>query len=289
MKMISRKFNKYNIIFYLFGIYLITLFIAQFVVSSHNAFNVDLGQTLELPSVFHWLGTDEYGRDMLDRVIIGARYTLVISLITLLTTCIVGLPLGLLAGYKQGFIDTVIMRVIDIGLSIPEFVLMLALASFFKPSIWNLVIAITLIKWMTYTRISRAIVTNELQKPYIQMAKLFHVPSWKIIVHHFLPQVLPSVIVLMTVDFGKIILYISSLSFLGLGAQPPSPEWGAMLNAGRDYISSYPLLLLVPAFMITLTILLFNLVGDAMRDRLLTGVHYNNGKSIRNKKLNSKK
>lgn len=118
------------------------------------------------------------------------------------------------------------MRVIDIGLSIPEFVLMIAMASFFKPSIWNLVIAITIIKWMTYTRLTRSIVSSEIGKPYIQMAKLFNVPTHRIIIKHFFPQVMPSVIVLMTVDFGKIILYISSLSFLGLGAQPPSPEWG---------------------------------------------------------------
>lgn len=108
------------------------------------------------------------------------------------------------------------------------------------------------------------------------MAKMLNVPSYVIIFKHFLPQAVPSIIVLMTVDFGKIILYISSLSFLGLGAQPPSPEWGAMLNAGRDYIESHPLQLLAPAVMITVTILIFNLMGDALRDRLLQGKRDNN-------------
>src|SRR5699024_2086198 len=154
----------------------------------------------ELPSSTHWLGTDDYGRDLLARVIVGARYTLIISLITLLITVIIGVPLGLLAGYKKGLVDTIIMRVIDIGLSIPEFVLMIAMASFFKPSIWNLVIAITIIKWMTYTRLTRSIVSGEISKPYIQMAKLFNVPKHRIILKHFSPQVMPSVIVLMTVD-----------------------------------------------------------------------------------------
>ncbi|KRG08410.1 nickel transporter permease [Staphylococcus sp. NAM3COL9] len=266
-----KHINKHNLIFYAFAFYLIVIIIAQFFVSINSALEVHLDNALEMPSLSHWLGTDDYGRDLLSRVIVGARYTLLISLITLLVTVIIGVPLGLLAGYKKGIVDTVIMRLIDIGLSIPEFVLMIAFASFFKPSIWNLVIAITIIKWMTYTRLTRSVVSSEMMKPYIQMAKLFNVPTRTIIWKHFLPQVTPSVIVLMTVDFGKIILYISSLSFLGLGAQPPSPEWGAMLNAGRDYISAYPLLLIVPATLITLTILLFNLAGDALRDKLLKG------------------
>ncbi|MDG0823432.1 MAG: ABC transporter permease [Staphylococcus equorum] len=266
-----KHMNKHNLIFYVFAFYLIIIITAQFFVSTHSALEVHLGNALETPSLAHWLGTDDYGRDLLSRVIVGARYTLLISLVTLLVTVIIGVPLGLLAGYKKGIVDTVIMRLIDIGLSIPEFVLMIAFASFFKPSIWNLVIAITIIKWMTYTRLTRSVVSSEMMKPYIQMAKLFNVPTRTIIWKHFLPQVTPSIIVLMTVDFGKIILYISSLSFLGLGAQPPSPEWGAMLNAGRDYISSYPLLLIVPATLITLTILLFNLAGDALRDKLLKG------------------
>ncbi|GGB76372.1 MULTISPECIES: nickel transporter permease [Staphylococcus] len=266
-----KRINKRNLILYIFLLYLLVLVVAQFFVSMNSALEVHLGNALELPSSTHWLGTDDYGRDLLSRVIVGARYTLVISLITLLITVIIGVPLGLLAGYKRGIVDTIIMRIIDIGLSIPEFVLMIAMASFFKPSIWNLVIAITIIKWMTYTRLTRSIVSSEVEKPYIQMARLFNVPTHIIIFKHFLPQVMPSMIVLMTVDFGKIILYISSLSFLGLGAQPPSPEWGAMLNAGRDYIDAYPLLLIVPAFLITITILLFNLAGDALRDKLLKG------------------
>lgn len=264
-----KDMNKSSFIFYVFGIYVLLLIIAQFFISTDSALEVHLNHTLELPSSSHWLGTDDYGRDLLARVIIGARYTLIISLITLLITVIIGVPLGLLAGYKKGFVDTVIMRVIDIGLSIPEFVLMIAMASFFKPSIWNLVIAITLIKWMNYTRLSRNIVKGEINKPYIKMAKLLHVPNRVIIIRHILPKVWPAMTVLLIVDFGKIILYISSLSFLGLGAQPPSAEWGAMLNAGRSYIESNPLLMIAPAVMITITILIFNFVGDTIQDYLL--------------------
>ncbi|RIP37142.1 ABC transporter permease [Staphylococcus gallinarum] len=265
------KLEKQPVIFYLFFTYIVLIIGAQLFVSKDLALTVHLNKALETPSLQHLLGTDDYGRDLLARLIIGARYTLIVSLLTLVFTVTVGVPLGLLAGYKKGLVDTIIMRVIDIGLSIPEFVLMIALASFFKPSIWNLVIAIVLIKWMTYTRLTRAIVSTEIKKPYIQMAKMLNVPRYIIVFKHFLPQAVPSIIVLMTVDFGKIILYISSLSFLGLGAQPPSPEWGAMLNAGRDYIESHPLQLLAPASLITITILIFNLMGDALRDRLLQG------------------
>lgn len=148
---------------------------------------------------------------------------------------------------------------------------MIALASFFHPSIWNLVIAITVIKWMNYARVIRGIVNTEMHQSYIRMAQLFKVPTLKILFKHLLPKVLPFILVLIIVDFGKIVLYISSLSFLGLGAQPPSPEWGAMLQAGRDFITSHPIMIIAPASVIAMTILIFNLTGDALRDRLLIG------------------
>lgn len=206
---------------------------------------------------------------MFSRLIIGARTTLFITLLTLLFTILIGVPLGLLTGYKKRIIDSIIMRIIDIGLSIPEFVIMIALASFFHPSIWNLVIAITLIKWMNYTSVTRGIVNSEMNYSYIKMAKLFNVSTFNILFKHLLPKVIPSILVIMVVDFGKIILYISSLSFLGLGAQPPSPEWGAMLQAGRNFITSHPIMIIAPATLISITILLFNLTGGAIRDRLL--------------------
>lgn len=267
--MLKNKFNKRHIIFYIFACYMLILAVLQFTVTKETALNVDLNAKLQPPSLTHWLGTDDYGRDLYHRIIIGARYTLAISFFTLILTVLIGVPLGLLAGYKRGWFDTIIMRIIDVGLSIPEFVIMIALASFFKPSIWNLVIAITILKWMTYTRVTRTIVNTEMGKTYIQLSRLFHVPSYVVLFKHLLPQALPSILVLMIVDIGKIILYISSLSFLGLGAQPPSPEWGAMLQAGRDYLTTHPIMIIAPATMIAITILLFNLAGDALRDRLL--------------------
>lgn len=248
-------------------VYIAVIVIAQLFVSQQDALEVHLGETLLPMSAAHWLGTDDYGRDLFARIVIGARYTLIVSLLTLLVTIVIGVSIGLIAGYFKGRIDRIIMRIVDIGLSVPEFVLMIAMASFLKPSIWNLVIAMTLLRWMTFTRMTRTIVSGVRDKDYIRMAKHFNVPTIKIMVKHILPHVLPSLIVIMTVDFGKIILYISSLSFLGLGAQPPSPEWGAMLDAGRDYMTTHPVMLIAPAFMITITILIFQLTGDTLRDR----------------------
>src|SRR5699024_1940730 len=265
------KRKKQSIIYYFFFIYIVCIVVAQFLVTDHAALSVNLEETFTLPNSAHWLGTDDFGRDIFTRIIVGARYTLLVSLLTLLVTVIIGIPLGLIAGYRQGLTDTIIMRILDIGLSIPEFVLMIALASFFKPSIWSLVLAMTLLKWMTYTRVTRTIVHGEMTKFYIRMAKMYNVPAPVIIIKHLLPQIWSTVLVLMTVDFGKIILYISSLSFLGLGAQPPSPEWGAMLDVGRDFMTDHPVMLIAPAAMITVTILIFNLAGDALRDRLLDG------------------
>lgn len=285
-KVVTMKFklSKKNTIFFIFTVYIICLIVLQFIVNDEAAYQVHLSNSFEPMSMNHLLGTDDYGRDLFSRLVVGSRATLFVTLLTLLFTVVVGVPLGLLAGYKKGWIDTIIMRIIDIGLSIPEFVIMIALASFFHPSLWNLVIAITIIKWMNYTRVTRGIVNTEMNQSYIQMAQFFNVSTLNILFKHLLPKVLPSIFVIMIVDFGKIILYISSLSFLGLGAQPPSPEWGAMLQAGREFITSHPIMIIAPASLISGTILIFNLTGDAVRDRLLEqrGVQvetFNNKKS----------
>lgn len=270
-KVVTMKFklSRKNTIFFIFTVYIICLIILQFIVNDEAAYQVHLSNSFEPMSMNHLLGTDDYGRDLFSRLVVGSRATLFVTLLTLLFTVVVGVPLGLLAGYKKGWIDTIIMRIIDIGLSIPEFVIMIALASFFHPSLWNLVIAITIIKWMNYTRVTRGIVNTEMNQSYIQMAQFFNVSTLNILFKHLLPKVVPSIFVIMIVDFGKIILYISSLSFLGLGAQPPSPEWGAMLQAGREFITSHPIMIIAPASLISGTILIFNLTGDAVRDRLL--------------------
>lgn len=257
---------------YLIGLFLalvLFLTIGQFFVTDQAMYTVQLSEKLKSPSLSHPFGTDELGRDVFQRVIGGAKITLIVSLITLVASLIIGLVIGFIAGFYGGKIDSFLMTIIDIFLGIPAFILMIALASFLKPSIWSLAFAITVLGWMTYARVTRTIVKQTMTKEYIMMAKQFNVPSHVIIKKHILPDVLPSLLVMSTIKFGSIILYISSLSFLGLGAAPPSPEWGAMLNAGRYYIDSQPMMIIGPAIFITVTILLFNLIGDNLRDELL--------------------
>ncbi|HDA1282040.1 TPA: ABC transporter permease [Staphylococcus aureus] len=207
-------FSKNNLIFFVFVAFIFVVIVLQFFVSSENATKVNLSQTFEPISWLHLLGTDDYGRDLFTRIIIGARPTLFVTVLTLIAIVVIGVTLGLFAGYKKGWIERLVLRFIDVGL-------------------------------------------------------IFHVPTRTILIRHLTPKIIPAIIVLMVVDFGKIILYISSLSFIGLGAQPPTPEWGAMLQQGRDFISSHPIMLIAPASVIAITILIFNLTGDALRDRLL--------------------
>ncbi|MCO4345544.1 ABC transporter permease [Staphylococcus agnetis] len=254
-----------KIVWILFG-YVSAIVIAQFLVDPKTAYDVQLNHIFEPMSVSHLLGTDDYGRDLFTRIVIGARQTLIVSLLTLMVSVCIGVPLGLISGYLGGKVDTLVMRIVDIGLGIPEFILMIAMASFLTPNIWNLVIAMALLRWMTYTRLTRQIVAGLNRAQYVKMAQLLQVPHWKILTQHMCPHIFSSMLVIAIVDFGKIMLYISALSFLGLGAQPPTPEWGAMLNAGRDYMTSKPLMILAPALCITVTILLFQLTGDALRD-----------------------
>ncbi|HDC3735212.1 TPA: ABC transporter permease, partial [Staphylococcus aureus] len=175
-------FSKNNLIFFVFGAFIFVMIVLQFFVSSENATKVNLSQTFEPISWLHLLGTDDYGRDLFTRIIIGARSTLFVTVLTLIAIVVIGVTLGLFAGYKKGWIERLVLRFIDVGLSIPEFIIMIALASFFQPSLWNLVISITVIKWMNYTRLTRSIVNSEMNKPYIKMAQLFHVPIRTILI-----------------------------------------------------------------------------------------------------------
>ncbi|WMZ47165.1 ABC transporter permease [Staphylococcus pseudintermedius] len=198
------------------ALYVVVLIIAQFSVSTQAALEVKLSDQFLSISSMHWLGTDDYGRDLFARLIIGARYTLLVSLVTIVMTVVIGVPIGMIAGFLKGKVEKTIMRIVDIGLSIPEFVLIIAMASLLKPSIWNIVWAMVLLRWMTYTRLTRTIVASIRHMDYIRMAKLYRVPTYRMMLHHFVPHVLPSILVVATVDFGKNILYISSLLFTRL-------------------------------------------------------------------------
>jgi peptide/nickel transport system permease protein len=164
-------------------------------------------------------------------------------------------------------LDTVFMRIADGILALPEFILAIAIAGFLGPSLTNLMISIVFVKWIAYTRVVRSIVITERNKDYVLAAKVGGSSNWKIIRRHMFPQIVSPVLVLATLDIGKVILTISSLSYLGLGAQPPAPEWGAMLNDGRPYFQSAPELMIYPGLAIFFVVLAFNLMGEGLRDK----------------------
>ena len=258
---------KYKLI--VLFLFFVLLALSQLFISEADVYNIDLAHKLESPSATHLFGTDDLGRDVFKRVLEGAKVTLPIALLTVICATIIGVPFGFLSGYFKGKIDRWLMGVLDIFLAIPEFILMITISSFLKPGLWTMVFAITLISWMSFARVTRTIVIASMNKGYVRMAKALNVPLFIILKRHLVQDLLPSLLVMMSVSFGKVILYISSLSFLGLGAQPPVPEWGTLLNAGRHYIDSQPMMIFGPALFITVTIVSVNALGDLLRDSLL--------------------
>ncbi|MGG1640292.1 nickel transporter permease [Paenibacillus sp. NRS-1782] len=232
-----------------------------------DPYRVQMGNRLQPISAIHWLGTDHLGRDMLSRVMSGLRMTVGTSLLILTVSLVVGVPLGLLSGFVGGWIDRVFKRVIDAFMTLPDYIFAIVLSGLLGPGLLNLIFAVTAVKWVSYARLVRSIVLAEKQKDYISLSILAGTSSLRIVMRHILPHAIGNVLVLATLDIGKIILMIASLSFLGLGPQPPIPEWGTMLNEGRAYFQIAPHLMLVPGVAVSLTVLLANVLGDKLRDQ----------------------
>lgn len=228
----------------------------------------DVQQRLLPPGAAHWLGTDQLGRDLLSRVIYGTRPTLLIVSPVALLSAPLGLLLGMCAGYFGGWIDTLLMRVTDIVLAFPRLVLALALVAVLGPGIVNAVIAIAITAWPAYARIARTETRTVRGSDFIQAARVQGLRSWRILFGHLMPICLPSTVVRVTLDMAGIILTAAGLGFLGLGAQPPMAEWGAMISTGRQYIFDQWWVAAVPGVAILLGSLAFNLVGDGLRDVL---------------------
>lgn len=252
----------------LFFLLIFLLFSIGPLLSPYDPVEVELTNRLQKPSLEHPFGTDQYGRDILVRILEGGKYTVGGSLMAIVLVLMIGIPIGMVAGYFGGRIDTIFMRFADSILAFPEFILAVVFAGLLGSSLLNVLIAIILIKWVTYARFVRGIVMMERKKEYIIAAKISGATHFKIMIEHLLPSVIPSVIVLATLDIGKIILFMSSLSFLGLGAQPPFPEWGLMLNEGKMSTFSTPHLMIFPGLSITVTCLIFNVLGERLRDQL---------------------
>jgi peptide/nickel transport system permease protein len=224
--------------------------------------------TLQPPSAGHPFGTDQVGRDVLSRLIYGARVSPQIALYVLVIACLVGIPLGIAAGYFGGWIDDVIMRVTDVFLAFPALLLALALAAVLSPSIGNTTLAIAVTWWPWYTRLVRGQAASVAGRPYVESARALGVRHRTILLRHILPNSITPVIVQASLDVGGIILTASALSFLGLGAQDPTPDWGLMVSQGESYFTTQWWLVTFPGLAILITAVAFNLLGDGLRDVL---------------------
>jgi peptide/nickel transport system permease protein len=225
-------------------------------------------ETLEAPSSAHPFGTDQVGRDVFSRVLYGARISPVIALLVLAISCVIGIPLGVAAGYFGGIVDEVIMRVTDVFLAFPALLLALAFAAVMQPSITNTVIAIAVTWWPWYTRIVRGQAASVTGRPFIESARAMGIPHRRILLRHVLPNSITPVIVQISLDVGGVILTASALSFLGLGAQDPTPDWGLMVSQGQQFFTTHWWLVTFPGAAILLTAAAFNLLGDGLRDVL---------------------
>lgn len=236
--------------------------------ATHDPYAISLPERLAAPSSTYWLGADELGRDIYSRIIYGSRLTLFIVALVVVTSAPIGLLIGVLAGNLGGWVDRVFMRVTDVFLSVPKLLLALAFVAALGPGIVNAALAITLTAWPPYARLARAETLLIRNTDYVNAVRLAGASEWRIMMLHIVPMCMSSVIVRMTFDMAGIILTAAGLGFVGLGAQPPLPEWGAMISTGRKFIYDQWWVATAPGFAIFVVSLAFNLLGDALRDLL---------------------
>ena len=220
------------------------------------------------PSLAHWFGTDEVGRDILSRIIYGTRASLSAGVISVGIAISIGVPLGLLAGYLGGKVDALLGRITDAMLAVPFLILAIALAAFLGPSLGNAMIAIGVTATPLFIRLTRGQTLSVVKEDYIEAARAVGNPGWRIALRHILPNVMPALLVQATLTIATAIIAEASLSFLGLGQQPPAPSWGSMLNAAQRFLTNAPWMAVWPGLAIFITVLSFNLFGDGLRDAL---------------------
>lgn len=220
------------------------------------------------PNGSHWFGTDDHGRDYLTRLLYGGRISLAVGVLSMLITIIVGTTVGTLSGYFGGIIDNIMMRFLDIFMSIPSFFLLMILNAYLKPGIGNIIVIIGLLSWMDVARIVRAETLTLKEREFILYSKTAGGKIWHIIRKHIIPNAMPSIVVAASLNIASAILTESALSFLGLGVQQPNASWGSMLNNAQGYIGDATYLALFPGLFILLTILAFNVLGDVLRKAL---------------------
>ena len=231
----------------------------------HDPFHIDMGNRLQGASSVHWFGTDQLGRDVFSRIIYGTKLTVGLGVFAIIVAIFIGVPIGLVSGFYGGKIDTLFMRIVDGILAFPDFILAIAIAGILGPNLTNVIIAIVLVRWIVYARVVRGLVLAEKEKEYVLASKLSHSSAFKIIRIHLVPHIIPEIIVMAAIDIGKVILFISALSYIGIGAQPPVPEWGSMLNEGRGYFQVAPSMMIYPGLAIMITVLCCNFLGDGLK------------------------
>lgn len=228
----------------------------------------ELSNRFAAPSAEHWFGTDELGRDVFSRLLYGTRVSVMIGIVPTLISMTIGTVLGLMAGFYGGKVDFVIMRFADIVLAFPSLLLAMVVMYTLGASLINIFIALSVVQWAGTARVIRSQTLSLKEKEFVEAARSLGVRKWKIMLRHILPNCIPNLIVLFTMNIPSSILSESSLSFLGIGAQPPSTSWGLMVYRGKSYLFNYPWLALIPGLAILIFVLAFNFLGDGVRDTL---------------------
>lgn len=229
---------------------------------------VNIAQKLQGPSSQFPLGTDHLGRCILSRLIFGTQTSLGTAILVMGFMMMISVPLGICAGYVGGKIDYLFMRICDILMAFPSFLLSLALVGILGPGIFNLILAMVLVQWVYYARVIRGMVLSVKEQNFILAAKICGTPKFIIIMKHIFPAIISQVVILVFMDIGGVILAISSFSFLGLGVQPPEAEWGMMINDSKPFFRNYPSLMLYPGMMVFIVVIAFNVFGEALKDVL---------------------
>ena len=254
------------------GLTIIVLFIALSLLAPllapYDPATQNLGNRLAFPNAEHWFGTDELGRDILSRILYGGRVTLGMVIAVVVLVAPIGLAIGCIAGYFGGIVDTVLMRVTDVFLAFPRLILALAFVAALKPGVESAILAIALTAWPPYARLARAETMTVRGSDFVAAYRLTGASGWRIIARHIAPLCVPSLIVRITLDMSSIIITAASLGFLGMGAQPPSPEWGAMIATAKRFIFEQWWVATIPGIAIFLVSLAFNFLGDGLRDVL---------------------
>ena len=270
----EKKKNKFlsNKIFVIFGIFailicLVAVFAPQ-ICGDVDPTAGDLSQAIMAPSAEHRFGTDKMGRDIFARVIYGARSSLSATLILVAVILVIGTLLGIISGYFGGWVDAVIMRIADMMIAFPGLVLAIAVAGILGPSMRNAVIAISLVSWPKYARLARSLVMKIRHTDFVAAAQVTGSKTGYMLWKYMLPNTITTLVITAATDIGSMMMELAALSFLGFGAQPPTPEWGKMLNDGRTLIQTAPWTMIYPGLAIFITVVVFNMLGDSLRDIL---------------------